>query len=182
MTKCQWYCQLAFNLPQISTVYKYGFAMCTACFPCNQADSWQQLKYHTLLATCSPLSGHEKTKEITNDLKIAILKRQQGSKVKSMQTSQGSKIWKQLKIQLKGCYRMEMNSKTFAIPILTAILSTINQNRDSNCYRIYFHSIQQTLGYIFKVFHYSLFPNLFAQFFAFNSYSFLKLQIFKSFN
>ena len=32
-----------------------------------------------------------------------------------------------LKIQLKGCYRMEINSKAFAIPILTAILSTINQ-------------------------------------------------------
>ena len=30
------------------------------------------------------------------------------------------------KIQLKGCYRMEINSKAFAIPILTAILSTIN--------------------------------------------------------
>ena len=27
------------------------------------------------------------------------------------------------KIQLKGCYRMEINSKAFAIPILTAILS-----------------------------------------------------------
>ena len=29
-----------------------------------------------------------------------------------------------LKIQLKGCYRMEINSKPFSIPILTAILST----------------------------------------------------------
>ena len=30
------------------------------------------------------------------------------------------------KIQLKGCYKMEINSKAFAISILTAILSTIN--------------------------------------------------------
>ena len=31
-------------------------------------------------------------------------------------------VWKQVyfKIQLKGCYRMEINSKAFAIPILTA--------------------------------------------------------------
>ena len=35
-------------------------------------------------------------------------------------------VWKQVKIQLKGCYRMEINSKALAIPILTAILSTIN--------------------------------------------------------
>ena len=46
-----------------------------------------------------------------------------------------------LKIQLKGCYRMEKHSKAFVIPILIAILSTINQNRDSKCFRIYFHSI-----------------------------------------
>ena len=33
-------------------------------------------------------------------------------------------VWKQVyfKIQLKGCYRMEINSKAFAIPILTAII------------------------------------------------------------
>ena len=31
-----------------------------------------------------------------------------------------------LKIQLKGCYKREINSKVFAIPILTAIFSTIN--------------------------------------------------------
>ena len=35
-------------------------------------------------------------------------------------------VWNRFKIQLKGCYRMEINSKAFAIPILTAILSTIN--------------------------------------------------------
>ena len=29
-------------------------------------------------------------------------------------------------VQLKSCYRMEINSKAFAIPILIAILSTIN--------------------------------------------------------
>ena len=50
-------------------------------------------------------------------------------------------VWKQLKIQLKGCYKMEINSKAFAIPILTAILSRCSQNRDSKCFRIYFHSI-----------------------------------------
>ena len=33
-----------------------------------------------------------------------------------------------IKIQLKGCYRMEINSKA-------------SQNRDSKCFRIYFHSI-----------------------------------------
>ena len=41
-------------------MYKYGLGVSTTCFPCNQADSWQQLNYHTLLATYSPLSGHLK--------------------------------------------------------------------------------------------------------------------------
>ena len=34
-----------------------------------------------------------------------------------------------LKIQLKGCYKMEINSKVFATLILTAILSTIDAVR-----------------------------------------------------
>ena len=46
-----------------------------------------------------------------------------------------------LKVQFKDWYRMEINSKAFAIPILTAILSTINQMQLANCLRIYFHSI-----------------------------------------
>ena len=29
-------------------------------------------------------------------------------------------VWKQVEVQLKGCYRMKINSKAFAIPILTA--------------------------------------------------------------
>ena len=29
-------------------------------------------------------------------------------------------VWNRLKIQLKGCCKMEINSKVFAIPILTA--------------------------------------------------------------
>ena len=36
-------------------------------------DSWQQTNYHTSLATYSPLSGHEKTRESSND--SAILKK-----------------------------------------------------------------------------------------------------------
>ena len=35
-------------------------------------------------------------------------------------------VWKKVEDKLKGCYRMEINSKAFAIPILTARLSTIN--------------------------------------------------------
>ena len=35
-----------------------------ACFPCNQADSWQQLNYGLSdLQTYCPLSGHEETLE-----------------------------------------------------------------------------------------------------------------------
>ena len=50
--------------------------MPTACFPHNQVDSWQQLNNHTLLATHSLLSGHEKTRETRNNFKkLASLKK-----------------------------------------------------------------------------------------------------------
>ena len=52
--------------------------MSTACFLCNQADSWQQLNYHTLLATYSPPSGHGKTRETRNDLKTLICNLRKG--------------------------------------------------------------------------------------------------------
>ena len=50
-----------------------------------------------------------------------------------------NKLWikwygNRFKIQLKGCYTMEINSTVFTTPILTAILSTItrcSQNRDT---------------------------------------------------
>ena len=35
-------------------MYNYGLGASTACFPCNQTDSWQQL-----IAAYSPLSGHK---------------------------------------------------------------------------------------------------------------------------
>ena len=44
-------------------------------------------------------------------------------------------------MQFKGWCGMEINSKEFAIPILTAILSTIDQIQLANCFKIYFHSI-----------------------------------------
>ena len=31
-------------------------------------------------------------------------------------------VWKQVEDTAQGCYKMEINSKAFAIPILTAIL------------------------------------------------------------
>ena len=47
-------------------LYKYGLGVSTACFPYNQADSWQQLNYYTLLVMHSPLSGHNQTRETSN--------------------------------------------------------------------------------------------------------------------
>ena len=47
----------------------------TACFPCNQADRWQQLNYHTLLTTYSLLSRHEKLEKLEMILKIYNLKK-----------------------------------------------------------------------------------------------------------
>ena len=37
-----------------------------------------------------------------------------------------------LKVQFKGWYKMEINSKEFAIPIPTAILSTVDQMQLAN--------------------------------------------------
>ena len=56
-------------------------------------------------------------------LKIAILKKVTGvqsEKVRKQVRDQIKAIWKQLKMPLKGSYGMEINSKAFAIPILTA--------------------------------------------------------------
>ena len=64
----------------------------TACLLCNQADRWQQLNYHTLLATHSPLSGHEKTRETRNDFKICNLKKGIGI--------EGEKLCKQVRNQI----------------------------------------------------------------------------------
>ena len=65
--------------------------MSTAWFPCNQADSWQQLNYHTLLATHSPLSRHENPEKLEMILKICNSRKRIGTKgEKTMQTSQGS--------------------------------------------------------------------------------------------
>ena len=52
------------------------------CFPCNQADSWQQLHF---TAKYNPLSGHEKTRETRNDLKYLQIKKRESEK--TMQTS-----------------------------------------------------------------------------------------------
>ena len=46
------------------------------CFPYNQADSWQQLNYHThFTATYSPLSGHEKAEKLEMILNICNFKK-----------------------------------------------------------------------------------------------------------
>ena len=67
---------------------KYGLGVSTTCFLYNQADSWQKLNYHSLLATYSPSSGHEKLKKLEMVLKLAILKkRNRDQRLKSMQTS-----------------------------------------------------------------------------------------------
>ena len=50
----------------------------TACFPYNQADSWQLLKNHNLLAIHSPLSGHEKLEKLEIVLKNCNLKKGKG--------------------------------------------------------------------------------------------------------
>ena len=45
-----------------------------------------------------------------------------------MQKVRDQIVWKYVEdILIKGCFKMEINSKTFAILILTAILSTNNQ-------------------------------------------------------
>ena len=65
----------------------------------------------------------------------------------------GKQVWDQnssygnkLKMELKGCYRMNVNSKAFAIPILIVRICfsswhDISRNKDSKCFSIKFHSI-----------------------------------------
>ena len=69
-------CSLRVNCVQI------WFGVSTDCFPCNQADSCHQLNYHvhTLFATTSLISGHEKTRETRNDIKICNLTKGLGTK------------------------------------------------------------------------------------------------------
>ena len=56
------------------------------------------------------------------------------------------KLWKQDGTQSYGCYRRKVNSKAFAIPILTAsAIKYSSQNRDSKCFRINFSSITTIL-------------------------------------
>ena len=78
-------------------MYKYGLGMSTAC---NQADSWQQLNYHTLLATCNPLSGHAKLEMI---LKICNFKKEVGIKVKVLcKQVRDHIVWKQVEDTAQG--------------------------------------------------------------------------------
>ena len=76
----------------------------------------------------SHLTQHEKA-SLEMIKKFAVLKKGIGiENEKNYANKLGIKQdGNRLKIQIKGYYRMEINSKTFAIPILIAILSTINQ-------------------------------------------------------
>ena len=72
---------------------------------------------------------------------------------------------------------MKMNPKAFAIPILNRCC----QNRDSKCFRIYYHSLITLEPFI--CFHISLIFNLFAYFLTFDPYwpiPFLKLNFISS--
>ena len=53
-------------------MYKYGLGVYTACFPCNKAESWQQL--------ISPPSGHKKLNKLDIILTICNLKKEIGLK------------------------------------------------------------------------------------------------------
>ena len=57
------------------------------------------------------------------------------------------------KMELNGCYRTKVNSKAFAISILTAInyKSRGSQNRDSKCFRINFCSIMTIEFYLVSI-------------------------------
>ena len=80
--------------------------MSTACFPCNQVDSWQQLNYHTLLATHSPLSEYKKLEKLEIILKICNLKK--GIGIEGEKTMQICKqirnqiAWKQVEDTAQG--------------------------------------------------------------------------------
>ena len=71
---------------------KYGLRVSTAHCPYNQADSWQQFNYHTLLSKNSPLSGHEKLEKLS-DLKKFQFKK--GIEIESENTI----LYKQLRDQ-----------------------------------------------------------------------------------
>ena len=61
------------------------------------------------------------------------------------------------------CYkRMKINPKAFVIPILT-VINKCSQNKDSKCFRIYFHSLITLEPFI--CFHISLISDLFVYFF-----------------
>ena len=61
-----WSCWIVLGFCKSS--HKYGLGVSIDCFPCHHASNrWQQLNYYTLLATYSPLSGQEKTRETRND-------------------------------------------------------------------------------------------------------------------
>ena len=83
-----------------------------------------------------------------NFKKFAILKKEQGLKVKIYANNlMIKKLQKQDGTQSYGCYRRKVNSKAFAIPILTTSAFVIysSQNRDSKCFRVNFSSITTIL-------------------------------------
>ena len=53
--------------------YKYGLGVAPHGFPCNQANSWQQLNYHCHI---QPTSGHEKLEKLEMILKICNFKKE----------------------------------------------------------------------------------------------------------
>ena len=76
-------------------------------------------------------------------------------------------IWKQVEKAAQVCYGMEMNSKSFNVPILTAILSTINQMQSEYGQQMLwnlFRSIATLELCLQPLFPYCLIPNLFAHF------------------
>ena len=59
--------------------------------------------------------------------KLHIKKENRDPKWKKYANKLGIKKYgNRFKIQFKGCYKMEINSKAFAIPILTAIIEIAN--------------------------------------------------------
>ena len=90
-----------------------------------------------------------------------------------------------LKIQLKGCYRMEVNSKAFATTILTGsgLQLTIQQSEYIGIADAleFISVLQQPFSCIFNLFSYYFIANLFGQLFTFNPYSQNNFKLFKSF-
>ena len=74
---------LTFNYPKGLTVYKYGLGYLQLA-----SRVIKQIAGNNYFATYSPLSGHEKTRQTRNDLKICNFKKGIGIKSeKSIQTS-----------------------------------------------------------------------------------------------